>query len=87
MVSLLINSHIYNSNVYGSEMVETHNELHSTPLRAGEFTRQRAYVSIVDIEADDQPFDLGLFKKNQRIHSVLPDLYTRVYQVDFQKTN
>ena len=38
---------------------------------------RKAYVSVEDLEVDDDPYSVDILKEHSTIFSVLPDLYSR----------
>ena len=46
---------------------------------------RKAYVSVEDLEVDDEPYNVDVIKEHSTIFSVLPDLYSRETSIDYKR--
>ena len=46
---------------------------------------RKAYVSVEDLEIDDERYGVDIIKEHSTIFSILPDLYSRETSIDYKR--
>ena len=46
---------------------------------------RKAFVSVEDLEVDDDAYSVDVFKEHSTIFNVLPDLYSRETSINYRR--